>query len=282
VNKKKTRTTKKKLFLGVKLTLLGLAFICAQMMLPKSFTGGGIGAFFWIGLSLLLCGGAVIISSYRSLTHANIATTINNISANKAESPAVAVMPEKPSNWTVDVFEKIEWRRFEALTEKLFQQGGFATKSQSHGPDDGVDVWLYLKTPGESPIGLVQCKHWRGKLIGVDKVRELRGVMAAQNIKRGHFVTSSSFSKEASAFAVANNIQLLNLDDLMELILKRSEFQQSELLQVALEGQYWIPTCAQCGTKMVDRKPKNGGKLFWGCSTFPKCKNTLPMRGASH
>ncbi|WP_269632134.1 restriction endonuclease [Pelomonas sp. BJYL3] len=42
----------------------------------------------------------------------------------------------------------IEWRRFEAVVEALFKQVGFETKSQSHGADGGIDIWL---SPGISP-----------------------------------------------------------------------------------------------------------------------------------
>lgn len=45
--------------------------------------------------------------------------------------------------WSRQVFEGIEWRRFEALCEALFGQAGVRTESQSHGADGGVDIWLY-------------------------------------------------------------------------------------------------------------------------------------------
>lgn len=35
--------------------------------------------------------------------------------------------------------------------------------------------------------------------------------------------------------------------------------------------------CSRCGSSMLERKGKRGnnaGKKFWGCSTFPKCRNT--------
>ena len=38
------------------------------------------------------------------------------------------------------------------------------------------------------------------------------------------------------------------------------------------------PDCPNCGNKMVIRIAKRGanpGSRFWGCSTFPKCKETL-------
>ena len=176
------------------------------------------------------------------------------------------------------MFEVIEWRRFEAVVERLFAQAGFETRSQSHGADGGVDVWLYSRhTPGK-PVSVVQCKHWQGKRVGVDKIRELRGVMAAHDVKRGQFATTSTFTPEAEAFARENGINLLDIGRLLELVGKRTADQQRELLAVALEGEYWRPTCVNCGGKLVERTAREGGRLFWGCPNFPRCRTTMPMR----
>jgi restriction system protein len=188
--------------------------------------------------------------------------------------------PQAPTAWGKEVFDVIEWRRFEALVEALFAQAGFETKSQSHGADEGVDIWLYSRSRPDSPVSIVQCKHWQGKKVGVDKVRELRGVMAAKNVSRGQFATTSTFTDEAIAFARDNSVNLLDVQGLLALIAKRTQDQQTALLNVALEGEYWRPTCVNCGIKMVERLPRNGGKPFWGCKGFPLCKNTMQLRTA--
>jgi restriction system protein len=200
--------------------------------------------------------------------------------------PARAVPPTqragpplaRPASWGPEVFDQIEWRRFEAVVETLFQQAGFETRSQTHGADGGVDIWLHSKSVPDRPVSIVQCKHWQGKKVGVDKVRELRGVMAAQGVKRGQFATTSTFTPDAMDFARENSIHLLDVNALLALIAQRSPEQQQALLTVALEGDYWRPTCVNCGTKLVERVPKNGGTTFWGCPTFPKCRTTMPMR----
>jgi restriction system protein len=186
---------------------------------------------------------------------------------------------ETPLHWSPRVFELIEWRRFEAVVEALFGQAGFVTKSQSHGADGGVDVWLYSKHQVDGkPVSVVQCKHWQGKRVGVDKVRELRGVMAAHDVQRGQFATTSDFTDEAEAFARDNGIHLLNVRALLTLIGQRTAEQQQDLLSVAFQGEYWRPTCASCGVKMVERRAKSTGGAFWGCVSYPKCRNVLPMR----
>lgn len=203
-------------------------------------------------------------------------TKLERLRATPTEAPA---MPARtPESWSTEVFDVIEWRRFEAVVELLFQQAGFETKSQSHGADGGVDVWLYARHEPGKPASLVQCKHWQGKRVGVDKVRELRGVMAAQGVSNGQFATTSTFTPDAAAFARENGIELLDASALMRLIALRTPAQQAALLALALEGEYWRPTCVNCGTKLVERAPRNGGAAFWGCLSYPKCKTTMPMR----
>jgi ssDNA-binding Zn-finger/Zn-ribbon topoisomerase 1 len=40
------------------------------------------------------------------------------------------------------------------------------------------------------------------------------------------------------------------------------------------------PTCPACGEPMVLRTARRGpraGSQFWGCSAYPKCKETRPI-----
>jgi len=198
--------------------------------------------------------------------------------AAKASAPPSPVPAKTHDRWTRDLFAQIEWRRFEAVIETLFSQAGFETRSQSHGADGGVDIWLHPRSSPATPVSIVQCKHWAGKRVGVDKVRELKGVMAAHAIRRGQFATTSSFTPDAAEFARDNGIHLLDIDAILQLIEKRSEPEQQALLAVATEGEYWKPTCVNCGVKLVARKPRNGGSSFWGCPGYPRCRTTMPMR----
>jgi restriction system protein len=185
----------------------------------------------------------------------------------------------RQSQWSRLVFSDIEWRRFEALCERLFAQGGFEARTQSHGADGGVDIWLHSKN-SEGPAAVVQCKHWIGKPVGVKELREFFGVMASKGLQRGTFATSSTFTPAAMDFAKENGINVLDGERLLALIGRRTQSQQEDLLAVAYEGEYWKPTCASCGVKMVGRTPAKGGSQFWGCANFPRCRTTMPARGA--
>lgn len=201
---------------------------------------------------------------------------ISRMHVHDAPAAATAADRTRETIWSAKVFDQIEWRRFEAVCEQLFAQGGFETRSQSHGPDGGVDIWLHSKN-ADGPAAVVQCKHWAGKQIGVKQVREFFGVMASQKLQRGTYATTATFTADAAQFAKDNGISALDLDRLLALIATRTPQEQAELLAVAYEGEYWRPTCASCGVKMVERSSR-GGSRFWGCRDYPKCRSTLPMR----
>jgi restriction system protein len=183
------------------------------------------------------------------------------------------------TTWSAHVFEDIEWRRFEAVCARLFAQAGFEARSQSHGADGGVDIWLH-SAHAQGPAAIVQCKHWLGKPVGVKELREFYGVMASHKLSRGTFATTGGFSTEARQFAKDNGIHLLDGHGLLALVARRTAAQQQELLAIAYEGEYWRPTCAACGLKMVERSGRDEGRPFWGCAQYPRCRHTLPLRTA--
>ena len=198
-----------------------------------------------------------------------------------ANAPHHAARQAPPTAWSREVFELIEWRRFEAVVEALFAQAGFETRSQTHGADGGVDIWLYSinHADGDAPVSIVQCKQWMRWKVGVKEMRELRGVMAQHGIARGQFVTTSDFTQDAREFAAGNGIGLHDVDGLLRLIATRHPKQQEALLRVAFDGDWWRPTCASCGIKLVERTARQSGRAFWGCENFARgCKTQMAMR----
>lgn len=295
-SKREGRAQERRLEVGIKLLLAGGGFVLVPLFMSSSVLGKAFANLIPIGLLMLAAGGgftwwsrqdrAPALPSVRKEPFEDRSLRRDpaplDPPVQRRIEPSLEVPQQRvaPSSWSREVFEVIEWRRFEAVVEALFQQAGFETKTQSHGADQGVDVWLYSRhQPGE-PVSVVQCKHWQGKQVGVDKIRELRGVMAAHNVRRGQFATTSTFSSAAVEFAAGNAINLLDISGLLALIGKRSADEQAQLLAVALQGDYWRPTCVNCGDKMVQREPKKGGAPFWGCVNYPRCKTIIQMRTA--
>ena len=193
--------------------------------------------------------------------------------------PAAPVAPPAPigvkqqASWSPVVLADIEWRRFEAVCEAFYAQAGLTTRSQSHGADGGVDIWLESQHMDQPRI--VQCKHWQGKPVGVKEMREFLGVITANKLRHGTFVTSSTFTADALTFAADNGIQTQDGAALLKLIGQRTPEQQAALLTVAYEGEYWRPTCASCGTKMVERTSGKFARPFWGCANYPTCRGRV-------
>lgn len=199
------------------------------------------------------------------------------VAKTKHEPSAITANIREPAlKWNPQVFAAIEWRRFEAVCEALFAQAGFTTRAQSHGADGGVDIWLHSAN-AQGPVAVVQCKHWNGKQVGVKEIREFFGVMASHQLKRGTYATTSTYTADAQKFAKENGINALDGAALLALIATRTAEQQQALLAVAHEGEYWRPTCASCGIKLVERKPAKVGLAFWGCSNYPRCKTRMQM-----
>lgn len=270
---------------AVTLLVFGVVLVAAPWFVDRPLLAGALAVARPFGFMMLLAGG-VLLALGRLLSKppgpdavpAAGPAPVQAVDAVTDKPMAAAAPASRPATWSAAVFELIEWRRFEAVVEALFRQAGFETRAQSHGADGGVDIWLHSRSVPDRAVSVVQCKHWQGKRVGVDKVRELRGVMAAHGVKRGQFATTSTFTPDAVAFARENSINLLDVDALLALIAQRTPAQQQALLDVALEGDYWRPTCVNCGVKLVERVAKGGESRFWGCAAFPKCRTTMAMR----
>lgn len=118
-------------------------------------------------------------------------------------------------NPAADMLNGMSWRQFEKLVGESFRLQGYAVKETGGGgADGGVD--LRLTRNGETY--LVQCKQWRALKVGVDVVRELYGVMAAEGAAGGFVVTSGRFTEEAAKFAAGRNVALVNGEKLHGLI----------------------------------------------------------------
>lgn len=145
--------------------------------------------------------------------------------------PTATPLQQREHAWSTEVLAAIEWQRFEALCEAFFMQVGFATHAKSHGFEGGVDLWLQSKRMDAPRI--VQCKHWPSKPVGLKEMRAFFGVMKANQLKHGSYVTSSSFTPDALAFAKEHGIQAQDGAALLKLIALRTPEQQAALLAVA-------------------------------------------------
>jgi restriction system protein len=171
----------------------------------------------------------------------------------------------------------LSWRDFESLVGEGFRHRGFAvTNRGGAGPDGGVDLAL---SRGSERF-LVQCKQWRARQVSVSVIRELYGVMAAEQVAGGYVVTSGSFTKDAKAFASGRNIELIDGKGL-EALLREGKVTVTPTDSMPEVGGRFAtkpPECRKCRRPMVLRTAKQGsrkGRSFWGCANYPKCRELV-------
>ena len=196
-----------------------------------------------------------------------------------ASSQSAALSKVDTHKWTPQLLKQLEWRRFEELCTAYFEALGFGTNIAQPGKHGGVDIHLIAEGSGTTSI-VLQCKAWDAYRVGIKAARELRGAMASASVGEGVLVTSGRFTQEAVDFARKENIQLVDGADLLAKISALLPEKALALLKFATQGDFLTPTCPSCSVKMISRNSTQGGRTFWGCRNYPRCKQTLS--GTTH
>jgi restriction system protein len=173
---------------------------------------------------------------------------------------------------SADALNDMSWREFEMLVGEGFRVQGYQVVETDTGADGGVD--LVLRKDKEKYF--VQCKQWRAQSVGVPKVRELYGAMAAHGASGGFVVTSGRFTRPAVEFADGRNLTLIDGPRLHAMISTVTSAPAVTAVAAAAEP-VGSPVCPTCGQLMVRRTARRGtrsGQDFWGCIAYPVCKGT--------
>ncbi len=102
------------------------------------------------------------------------------------------------------------------LAGEIFRRKGFEVEiSSGLGADGGKD--LTLRREGE--VRLVQCKLLSAEnKVSVMAMREFYGLIVAENAKRGIFMTTGLYSRDAREFAEGKPIKLLGRAEIEQLM----------------------------------------------------------------
>jgi restriction system protein len=116
---------------------------------------------------------------------------------------------------------------FERLVVELLVKMGYggsikdAGKAMGKSGDEGIDG-----TIKEDKLGLdiiyIQAKRWKpGNVVGRPEIQKFVGALAGQGAKKGIFITTSNFTKEALEYTPRNEtkIVLINGDQLTQLMI---------------------------------------------------------------
>lgn len=175
---------------------------------------------------------------------------------------------------SLETIRSMSWQEFELLVGEAFKRKGFEVKENGGGgADGGID--LILNKNGKKSI--VQCKRWKTFSIGVPLIRELYGVMTAEQANDCIFVSSGNYTAEARLFAEGKPIWLIDGSELLDLVSSVQVQPHINRSSSIKQSQSANQKCPLCGSEMVKRTAKKGanvGSEFWGCSKFPKCRGT--------
>lgn len=158
---------------------------------------------------------------------------------------------------TPEQFERWCAARLEAMAYRVTNVAGQG--------DHGVD--LIAAKDGEKVV--VQCKRYTGaRQVGEPQVRDLYGAMHHYEANRAIVITAGTFTDQARAWVQEKAIELWDIDRLAQ-IAAPAKGPAAVPVTVA-------PNCERCGAPMQVRRNRSTGDIFYGCSTYPRCRYTRP------
>jgi restriction system protein len=165
--------------------------------------------------------------------------------------------------------DKMDGIQFERYLSALFRSQGYQSEVTKAAGDFGAD--LILRKDGRKIA--VQAKRYSSG-VGISAVQEVQASLAHYAATEAWVVTNNKFTKAAEELAASNNVKLIGRETLIEMILK-TQGQGSAAVPTPKQVMAETPSerkCKVCGNTMVLRKGKDNE--FWGCASFPRCRNT--------
>jgi len=254
--------------LGGILVLLGLIYPPIRQMIF------GLGFLVVILLGVLSVG-LLVWFGYRVATRrkepyaaaAGLDSPTLDVAASPDNGQTIATMIER--------LRTIDWFQFEKVIGVVYAKQGYRVEQRGGAnPDGGID--LILEREGERTA--IQCKHWKTWNLGVKPVREFLGAMTDAGIRKGIVITLGGYTEEAKQLADKHGIQILNETGLANLLQTTEANRRPEILALLNDTRKYCPKCNEAMVLRTATKGLNAGSKFWGCSTYPRCRFTMPFQ----
>ena len=161
---------------------------------------------------------------------------------------APATISEPVAAWRDDLLvalRKLEPAAFERLIQRILRESGFVqVEVTGRSGDRGIDGHGIMRLAGLLSFQVIfQAKKWRGS-IGPSEIRDFRGAMVGRADK-GLFITTGTFTKEATREATRDGAPAIDLVDGEQLIDKLKELslgvqtQKVQIEQVSIEPAWF-------------------------------------------
>jgi len=119
----------------------------------------------------------------------------------------------------------LHWRQFEKLISEVFRHKYKRARIEITSPsvDGGADIVMSIG--GVTGTEIVQCKRYRlGGKVSSPEMQRFVGAMTKFKAKKGYFVTTGEFSRQAIKFAEGLNVELIDAQTLIHMISKIEDF----------------------------------------------------------
>ncbi len=166
---------------------------------------------------------------------------LNNLTITPEEQIAISYQKIKLSleDELLSKLKSIHPSFFEKIVVELLVKMGYggsieeAGKATRYTNDEGIDG-----TIKEDKLGLdviyIQAKRWEG-IVGRPEIQKFVGALAGQRAKKGVFITTSNFTKEAISYASQMDAKIILIDGE-----KLSEYMIDHNLGVSVQNTYEI------------------------------------------
>lgn len=152
----------------------------------------------------------------------------SSVTLDEAIESAYQQLKDQLTGDLLDQVRGMSWRFFERLVVDLLLQMGYggsrkeAGQAFQQGSDEGIDGIIK-----EDRLGLdiiyVQAKRWKdGATVGRPEIQKFAGALQGKRAKKGVFITTSNFSREAFEYAgmIDSKIILIDGNRLTDLMLE--------------------------------------------------------------
>ena len=192
---------------------------------------------------------------------------------------SVVSNPSEVMDFNFGLLRKMEWHRFEIVCAEYLRGMGYEVLEVGFGERHGVDLEVFL--PGKTSLfNVVRCVVSE-KRVAESLIKEFIKSMQSRNVNEGMVFSVRGFDDKAKKLAEGYRIALVDGETLCSRVRSLNLELRNALLQVALDGDYTTPTCANCGIRLVLRRKtgRHATDEFWGCINHPVCKTHIPIHG---
>lgn len=183
----------------------------------------------------------------------------------------------------VKSLSSLDWQKFELLVAEVYRRQGYSVEiSAGFGTEHGVDVMLTRR----EEVLLIQCKHWKALKnykVNAQEIQELSEAVAEAPERKGIFVSTGEYTKDAKEFVADKPITLLGPADI-ELMIPQIQRRNENIYDFALWINEFIdsskivdPVCPKCQKPMQLKRGRDGTPI-WRCTDTQTCGGRLDAR----